>query len=97
MKYLQKEPFSVPVSGPEVTQADWDAIFAPKCPLCGAPYDEEYHSRMAPNSARTQEMCGQCWHDDIQNWEDENGVAKPNRFTDYGPNWKGRRKTRKKS
>jgi hypothetical protein len=95
MKYLQKEPFSVPVSGPEVTQADWDAIFAPKCPLCGVPYDEKYHSKMEPNSARKQEMCGQCWHDDIQKWEDEQGMPPGHRFTSPGPNYKKRKKGKK--
>jgi len=39
LKYLQKEPFSVPVAGPSVSQEDWDAIFAPKCPECGKDMD----------------------------------------------------------
>lgn len=35
MKYLTSAPFSVPVAGPQVSQADWDAIWAPKCKACG--------------------------------------------------------------
>jgi len=35
MKYLRKEPFSVKMCPDGMTDSEWDAIFAPKCPECG--------------------------------------------------------------
>lgn len=91
MKYLQKEPFSVPVAGPEVTQADWDAIFTPKCSKCRLPFNDTNRSDMQ----REDGICGQCWHDDCQRWEDEQGVPIGHRFTHPGPNYKKGRKGKK--
>ena len=39
MKYLGRQPFSVPVASPLVSEEDWRRIWAPKCSRCGAVLD----------------------------------------------------------
>lgn len=59
MKYLQDAPFSVPVAGPSVSQEDWDAIFAPKCPKCGE--KESLEPLEKPKNSTGCMACGHIW------------------------------------